>query len=88
MNKPRFIKQAECIEQLLCEYANKCCAQASELVLLDKLIKVDTEQLKHQTQVLTMDKCILQPEDMVVIVFIQFGIQLFSTTISRIPVQS
>ncbi len=43
MYYPRFIKQAKSIEQLLRKYPYKRCAEASELVLLDQLVQVDTE---------------------------------------------
>jgi hypothetical protein len=47
------------------------------LVLLDQLVQVDTEQFEDETEMLSMDECVFEAEEMVVIVFVEFCIQLF-----------
>ena len=54
-------KQGETSQQLLGEHAHKGRAQSAELVLLDELVKIDTQQLEHQTQVLSVNEGVLQP---------------------------
>lgn len=76
MNEMSLVQKTQCIQKLLREDTNKCSAQASELILLDQLVKVDAEKLEGKTQVLTMDEGILQPEEMVVIVLIVLAVQL------------
>jgi hypothetical protein len=44
------------------------------LILLDELVKVDTQQLENKAQVLTMDESILQTEEMVIIMLIELAI--------------
>lgn len=56
MYQPCLVEQREAIEKLLGEDAHEGCAQSSELVLLDELIQVDTQQLKDQTQMLSVDE--------------------------------
>jgi hypothetical protein len=59
---------------LLCEHSHKSSAETTELILLDELVKVDTQQLENKAQVLTMDESILQTEEMVIIMLIELAI--------------
>jgi hypothetical protein len=43
MDQACFVKQAQSIEQLLCENPDQGRAQAPELILLYQLVQVDTE---------------------------------------------
>lgn len=76
MDQSSFLQEAQSVQKLLSEHSHKRCAQAPELVLLDQLVQVDAQQFKHQTEMLSMDEGILKTEDMVLIVFVVFGIQL------------
>jgi hypothetical protein len=42
MDQPRLIQQTETVEQLLCEDSDERGAEASELILLDQFVKIDT----------------------------------------------
>jgi hypothetical protein len=76
MNQMSLVQKTQRIQKLLREDADECSAQASELVLLDELVKVDTEKFEGETQMLTMDKSILQTEEVVVIVLVVLAVQL------------
>ena len=56
MDQSRLIEQGKPIQQLLRKDADQGRAQASELVLLDQLVQVDTKQLEDQAQVLPMNE--------------------------------
>ena len=60
MYKPCFVEKAQCVEQLLGEHSNKSSTEAAELVLLDKLVKIHTQQLKDKTQMLAVDEGVFQ----------------------------
>lgn len=60
MYQPRFTEQAQPVEQLLRKHPHQRGTQTPELVLLDKFVQVDRQQLKDQTKMLPMDECILQ----------------------------
>lgn len=83
MNEMSLVQKTQRIQKLLREDTNKCSAQASELILLDQLVKVDTEKLEGETQVLTMDEGILQTEEMVIIVLIVLAVQLWGGEIGE-----
>jgi hypothetical protein len=51
-------------------------AQTTKLVLLDQLIKIDTEQFKDQTEMLPVDESILQTKQVVVVVLVIFAVKL------------
>lgn len=61
---------------MLGKHPNKCSAQSTELILFDQLIKIDTEQFKCETQMLTVDECVLETKQMVVIVLVIFAVEL------------
>lgn len=73
----RFIQKTECIQQLLRKDTDKCRAQAPELILLDEFIKVDTEKLKCQAEMLPVDKGVFESQEMVVVVLVILAIELW-----------
>lgn len=44
--------------------------------MFDQLIKIDTEQFKCETQMLTVDEGVLETKQMVVIVLVIFAVEL------------
>lgn len=64
------------MEQLLGEYSNQGGTQTAELILLDQFVEIDAEKLKHQTEMLAVDECILEAQDMVVVVLVELAVQL------------
>jgi len=44
--------------------------------LLDQLVEIHTKQLKHQAQVLSVDKGVLEAQKMMVIVLVELGVEL------------
>ena len=42
-----FVQQAQPIQELLRKHTDECRTKTPELVLLDQLVKIDTEQLEH-----------------------------------------
>lgn len=71
-----FVQEAQGIQQLLCEDADQCRTQPTELVLLDELVEVDTEELKGKAEVLAVNEGVLQAQQMVVIILIVFAVEL------------
>lgn len=71
-----FVQKAQRIQKLLGKYADEGCAQATELVLLDQFVEIDAEQFECQTKMLAMNKCVFQPEQVVVIVLVIFTVEL------------
>lgn len=57
-----LIQETQRIQKLLSKDSNQRGAQAAELILLDQFVKVDTEQLKDQAEMLSVNESILQPE--------------------------
>jgi hypothetical protein len=76
MDQVSLVQQSQSMEQLLRKDAHQGGAETSELVLLDKFIKIDTKQFKHQAEMLTVNECVLESQDMVFIVLIKFLVQL------------
>lgn len=58
MDQMSLVQQTQRIQELLGKHAYEGRTQASELILFDQFIKVDTKKLKCQTQVLPVDECI------------------------------
>jgi len=73
----RLVQQAQGIQQLLSKHTDKSSAQSTELVLFDELVKVDAEQFKRKTQMLTVNKCVLQTKQVMVVVLVVFAVQLW-----------
>ena len=69
-------EQCQTIDELLRKHAHQGGRQSAELVLLDQFIEVDAQELKHKTQMLPVDKGILEPQQVVVIVLVHLLIQL------------
>jgi hypothetical protein len=76
MYKTSLVQQAETIQELLSKDSHKRRAQAPELVLLDQLVQIDAKQFENQAKMLSMDKSILQSEEMMVVVLIELRIEL------------
>lgn len=77
MDEPCLVEQRQAIEKLLGENADQSGAEASELVLLYKLVKIDTKQFKHEAKMLSMDKCIFEAQKMVVVILVELRVKLF-----------
>ena len=77
MNQTGLVEQSQAVEQLLGEYANKSSTETTELVLLNQLVQIDAEQLEYQTKMLSMNECIFKPQQVVIVVLIKLGVQLF-----------
>ena len=75
MYQLRLTQQTKPIQQLLREDPHKRCAQPSELVLLDQLVQIHRQQLKHKTQMLPVNESVLQPQNVVVIVLVHASIE-------------
>lgn len=78
MNQARLVEQCKTIEKLLSKDADQSGAESSELVLLDKLVQVDAEELKHQAKMLTVDECVLQAQKMMVVVLVELRVELIA----------
>jgi hypothetical protein len=76
MNQVSLVQKTQRIQKLLREDSDERSAQASELILLDQLVKVDTEKLEGETQMLTMNESVLQTEEVMVIVLVVLAVQL------------
>ena len=50
-------------------------AQSSELILLDQLVQVDAQKLENQAEVLAMDKCVSETEQMVVVILVELAVE-------------
>lgn len=70
-----LVEQGQAVEQLLSKHTHQGGAKASELVLLDQFVQVDAKEFENQAEMLAMDEGILQSQQMVVVVLIQFRIQ-------------
>jgi hypothetical protein len=88
MDQSSFVEQRQAIEQLLGKDADKSCAEAAELVLLDELVQVDAEQFEDETQMLAMNKGIFETEEMVVVVFVEFCVELVRVSTQDKPSKS
>ena len=78
MNEASLLEYRERVQKLRREDLHELRAEALELVLLDKLVQIDAKQLKNQAQMLSVDKGILQPQQMMVIVLVHLFVQLGS----------
>ena len=76
MDQSSLIEKAQSIKKLLSEDAHQRCTKTAELILLDQFIEVDAKQFEHKTEMLSMNKCVFQSEQMVVIMLIKFAIEL------------
>lgn len=61
---------------MLSKNTDESCAQTTKLVLLDQFIKIDTEQFKNQTEMLPVDKSILQTKQVMVVVLVVLAVKL------------
>lgn len=76
MDQVSLVQEAQCIQQLLRKHPHEGRTQTPELILLDELVEVDTEQLKCQAQMLTMDEGVFQPKEMMVIILVVLAVEL------------
>lgn len=74
MYNSRLAEKAETVQELLRKHTDECSTQSAELILFDELVQIDTEQFKHQAQMLSVNECVFQPQEMVVIVLVQFAV--------------
>jgi hypothetical protein len=71
-----LVEERETVQELLRKDAHEGGAEAPELVLLDELVEVDAQQLKHEAQVLPVDERVLEAEQVVVVVLVELGVEL------------
>jgi hypothetical protein len=71
----RFVQQAQGIQQLLGKYPDKGSAQSTELVLFDQLIKINAEQFECETQMLTVDECVLETKQVMVVILVILAVE-------------
>lgn len=84
MNQTCLVQKGQTIQELLCENPDQCGAKTPELVLLDQFIQIDAEKLKDQAQMLSMDESVLEPQEVMVVVFVKLGVELMLvSTVSR-----
>lgn len=57
-----LIQETQRIQKLLSKDTNKSCTQPAELILFDQFVKINTEQLEDQTEMLSVNEGVLQPE--------------------------
>jgi hypothetical protein len=76
MYQSGLVEQGQTVQELLCKYTNKRCAEPSELVLFDQLVQINAEQFENKTKMLSVDEGILQTQNVVIIVLVKFCIEL------------
>lgn len=76
MNKPRLVQQGQSVEELLRKDSDESGAETTELVLLDELVKVDAEELEHEAEVLPVYEGILQSEEVMIVILVEFTVEL------------
>lgn len=76
MDQLSLPQKSQPVDQLLSENANQGSTQSSKLVLLDQLVEVDTQKLKHQTEMLPVNERVLQAQQVVIIVLVHLLVQL------------
>lgn len=58
------------------EHANQSSAESSELVLLDKLVKIDAKELKNQAKMLAVNESVFKSQQMMVVVLVKLRVEL------------
>lgn len=76
MDQSRLVQEGQTVQQLLSENPYQRGTKTPELVLLDQLVQVDAKKLEHQAQVLPVDERVLESQQMVVVVLVEFRIEL------------
>lgn len=76
MNESRLVQKCEAVEQLLGKDSDQGGAEATELVLLDEFIQIDAKQLEDKTEMLPVNKCIFQSQEVMIVVFVELCIEL------------
>ena len=76
MDESRLIEQAQPIQQLLSKNAYERGTQAPELVLFDQFVEIDAEYFKDETKMLPVDEGVLEPKEMMIVILVQFPIEL------------
>lgn len=74
MNESGLVEEGKAVEQLLGKDSDQRRAETTELILFDELIQVDAEQFKDEAQMLAMDESILQPQKVVIVIFVELGV--------------
>lgn len=85
MDQSRLVQQCKPVKQLLCKNTNEGCAKTTELVLLDQLVQIYAQQLEYQTKMLLVDERVLEAQKVVIIVLIEFGIELKGVLAGEYP---
>lgn len=81
MYQARFVQEGETVQKLLGENPDQCGTKTPELVLLDQFVQVDAEKLEDQAQMLPVYKCVLESQEVVVVVLVELGIELVAISI-------
>jgi hypothetical protein len=76
MNEPRLVQETKGVQKLLSKHPDKSRAQPSELVLLDELVQIHTEQLEDETKMLLVNEGVFQPQDVVIVVLVELAVEL------------
>lgn len=75
MNELRVLKNRQSIQQLGREHLHQLCAEALKLVLLNELVEITGQKLKHKAQVSFVDERVTQSEDVMLIVCVVLHVQ-------------
>jgi len=75
VNQSRLAQKAKAVQQLLCKHSHKGGAETSELVLLDQFVQVDRQQFKDKTKMLSVDECVFEAENMMVVVLVHSTVE-------------
>jgi hypothetical protein len=76
MNEPRLVQETKGVQKLLSKHPHKSRTQPSELVLLDELVQIHTEQLEDETKMLLVNEGVFQPQDVVIVVLVELAVEL------------
>lgn len=76
VDQSRLAQQAETVQKLLSKDSHESGAKTSELILLDQLVQIDREELKHQTQMLPVDERVLESHDVMIVVLVHTAVKL------------
>lgn len=76
MDQMGLVQETQGIQKLLGEDTDERRTQPSELVLLDQLVEVDTEEFESKAKVLAVNEGVLEAEQVVVVVLVVLAVQL------------
>lgn len=84
MDESGLVEEGKTVEQLLGKDSDQSRAETAELILLYEFIQVDTEQFKDEAKMLAMDKSILESQKVVIVVFVELGVELGGKLATRL----